>query len=132
MSHSPLPALKGKNAFEGVFRQCRKYSSGSVTAHIRFRPQPELHGLPRTGLMMRKKLMPTAVLRNRCKRLVREALRHIAAERPELLAGMEAVIVSWNTRMVAQPSTLRLQDVLIPLQSIIEQAARTSPRRTLS
>ncbi len=131
MSTPRIASLKGKNSFELVFKQCRKLSSGSLSAHLRFRRASENKPLEadpteqpiRVGIMLRKKMLPSAVLRNRVKRLIREALRQYSVEQPHLFRSLDAMIVSWNTRHVAGSSTLRLRDVAPLVLNILEQAA---------
>jgi ribonuclease P protein component len=77
--------------------------------------------LPRAiavGLVVRKKFIPNAVHRNRCKRLLREVLREQMKTHEELFSEISAMIVIWNSTSaesnpsaVTQHHRLRITDV---------------------
>jgi ribonuclease P protein component len=54
------------------------------TAHFQVLAKPNELGLARLGMIVSKRLFPHAVDRNRMRRRIREAFRHMAADLPAL------------------------------------------------
>lgn len=63
-------------------------------------------------LSVPRSVCPTAVGRNRVRRLLRESLRHIALQQPQLVAAFQAIALRWLDRSQPDCRQLRLKDVL--------------------
>jgi ribonuclease P protein component len=64
--------LQHKQAFDAVFREGRRIKTGFFTVVF----IPNSQGVPRLGLLIAKRYLSKAVMRNRLRRLLREAFRH--------------------------------------------------------
>ena len=73
----PSHRLGGRLAFRAVFDAGRKASKGPLTAYVR----PNGLGHPRLGLTVPRRV-GNAVKRNRVKRMLREAYRHLRHDFP--------------------------------------------------
>ena len=73
----PSHRLGGKLAFRAVFDAGQKASKGPLTAYVR----PNGLGHPRLGLTVPRRV-GNAVARNRVKRMLREAYRHLRHDFP--------------------------------------------------
>ena len=71
--------------FRHVFQRARKRSAGGLTLYAR----PNDLGHPRLGIAISRKCSPRAVVRNRIKRIVREAFR----VRKQELGGVDLVFL---------------------------------------
>ncbi len=83
-----LCVLKLNTEFRGAYYRGKSYVHPLLIAYIR----KNRFGVPRIGITTGKKL-GKAVQRNRCRRLIREAYRHIL---PEVSAGVDIVFVARN------------------------------------
>ena len=88
--------LKTKADFDRVYKQGRKYYSKNfqlIVAPQKLENLPEVFKLPRFGFVASKKV-GKAVMRNKAKRMLREAVQ---AEFPELKNDFEAIFIAFNT-----------------------------------
>jgi ribonuclease P protein component len=104
-----LTSIKNEDVFKDIFRASARFRSGALQSLIRF---PKFGLTPLSidsdtettptiptlefGIVVRKKIIRKAVLRNRVKRLLRESLRKIAQSTPELLANITMIVMTWN------------------------------------
>jgi len=77
--------LLAPSDFRHVFQRARKRSAGGLTLYCRTNDL----GYPRLGLAISRKCSPRAVIRNRIKRIIREAFRL----RREELGGVDLVFL---------------------------------------
>lgn len=85
--------LLAPSDFRHVFQRARKRSAGGLVLYAR----PNDLGYPRLGIAISRKCSPRAVVRNRIKRIVREAFR----VRKQGLGGVDLVVLG-------QPGVARL------------------------
>ncbi len=78
--------LKLNTEFRGAYYRGKSYVHPLLIAYVR----KNRFGFPRFGITTGKKL-GKAVKRNRCRRLIREAYRHIV---PEISGGFDIVFVA--------------------------------------
>jgi ribonuclease P protein component len=74
----------GRGAFSAALRNPRKFRGTTTLLHV----APGRPGLSRIGVAVAKRLAPSAIDRNRLKRLVRETFRKHGAK----MAGLDIVI----------------------------------------
>ncbi|MBL7998364.1 MAG: ribonuclease P protein component [Candidatus Kapabacteria bacterium] len=126
--HITLRSLKSDQEFDDVFRASMRIPYGSIVARVRLRPRtvkPAVQGVQVIGFAVQvpKKKVRLAVLRNRIKRLVRESLRLLCKENPQMFGNIESVIVQWNaTTDAVTAKGFALTDIMPQLQSVLELA----------
>lgn len=123
-----IRSLKGKTAFDTLFRQGKRFKCTEVHLVVRFGNRAEELPLINVGVVVRKKIARTAVLRNRIKRLVRESLYGVAKTSPELLAGIDSMALLWNTTP-EHPKKIHLQDVEKAVGVVMLQAHEFCKKR---
>ncbi len=98
MSAPRIISLKGRTAFDEVFRRSRKFTQPLLSIIVRYaQSSPELSEL-RLGIMVRKKLVNTAVRRNRIRRVIREIVREIVRDGIVDVEATDTLIIMWNTQ----------------------------------
>ncbi|MBL7974752.1 MAG: ribonuclease P protein component [Candidatus Kapabacteria bacterium] len=113
--------LKGKAAFDSVFKGGKRFKNDSMHAVVRFDKEQQLPAVVLCGIVVRKKIAKTAVLRNRIKRLARESLFAVAKTQPELIAHIESMVVLWNTTP-EHPRKIELEDVQAVVTDALQKA----------
>lgn len=83
---SKLYVLKKNTEFRGAYYRGKLFVHPLLIAYVR----KNRYGFMRFGITTGKKL-GKAVKRNRCRRLIREAYRHLA---PEMVGGFDIVFVA--------------------------------------
>lgn len=83
---SKLCVLKQNTEFRSAYYRGKSYVHPLLIVYVR----KNRFGVPRLGITTGKKL-GKAVVRNRCRRLIREAFRHLV---PEMDGGFDMVIVA--------------------------------------
>lgn len=91
-----------KNDFKAVIRTGRRIQSGGIT--LWHKPAPFARESVRLGLVVSRKLGP-AVVRNRTKRLLREAFR---LNRKSILSGTDIVLSPQRTEDLANAQQAQL------------------------
>ena len=125
-----IHSLKGEDSFEKVFRHCRKVTGSDLNLYVQFRAKgSEERESTSLGIQVRKKNVASAVRRNRIKRLVRESVRTVARIHSDIFFSIDAVIVSWNTRMDSESSSPQLRDVHDQILSLLREAQAMRQRR---
>lgn len=138
-----LESLKGFEAFGAVFQTGTRFAYRGMTAFVHFRSVAQTtvqtkderavervdehgHGMRRMtlrfGVTAKKRTRP-AVLRNRIKRLLRESLRIALLRRPEAVRIIEAIVLVCNV-IPEKPQLLRLENVLAPVERIVQNAIK--------
>lgn len=93
--------------------------SGMVMVHV----LPAAEPCPlQLGVIVPRSVCPTAVGRNRLRRLLRESIRTLLVEEPALLAGAEAVVLRWRVKPSSDCKRLRLRQVLPLVRAALEVA----------
>ena len=148
-SHHRLVSLTGSTSFDIVFRRSRKIRSTLLHLHIQFATtsraiterfttsaesenvqqgfNPIRIDTTRIGIVVRKKIVRRAVDRVRIKRWLREALRRCAAEHPQVLASVGAIIVVWQNPYSVYSHDVSLESVY---SSIVRGLQRAQAERT--
>lgn len=138
-----LTSIKNEDVFKDIFRASARFRSGALQSLIRY---PKFGLIPsgidtdtetsltkpilEFGIVVRKKIIRKAVLRNRVKRLLRESLRSIAQSSPELLANITMIVMTWNVspdsiKAISQSETeLHLRTTLADAQRFYERKRR--------
>lgn len=100
--------IKGIKPFTEALRYGRRFSRPECMITVRRASQPteSLH----YGLIVRKKLARTSVMRNRIKRLLRESIRRWSAHPPHGAEYIQSIIVGWND-IPSHPMRIRLSDI---------------------
>lgn len=87
--------LKGKKRFDEIFAAGIRYRRQAASCVVLYKDKPDRESVS-VAVAVSKKNCRRAVKRNRLKRLMREAVRQLSAEYPELLAELDAVVLYWN------------------------------------
>lgn len=115
--------LKGHGAFNDVLRSGRRVTSGplSLTA-IGSLPSSQTLTV-RCGVTVGKNTARKAVVRNRIKRLLREALRfHVPAKGSRIAnSGIHSMVLIWRNAP-SSPKLISLDDVRTHVGSAIDRA----------
>ena len=90
--------VRSRADYARVFDQGRRHAHPLLALHA----LPDPHG-PRLGLAVSRKVSPSAVVRNRIKRVLRDAFRH----RRAALAPLALVVVARPAAAQAQAAMLR-------------------------
>ena len=100
--------IKGIKPFSEAMRFGRRFHSpeGMMTVRRSSQPTDTLF----YGLIVRKKLARTSVMRYRIKRLLRESIRQWSAAPPEGAEYIQSIIVGWNS-IPPHPMRIALQDI---------------------
>lgn len=128
--------LKGNAAFAAVFAQRRRFRSQELLLAVEFtrkNDKPEDYCRPRkvrAGVVVRKKVAPSAVLRNRIKRLLRESLRQCAREHPEWLENIHALVAIWDSAP-KHPRSIHLCDVLPRMEEALKRVHTVASRSSV-
>jgi len=115
--------LKGLDAFSDVLRSGRRITSGplslSAVSHRGHVPGETLI----CGVTIGKRTAKRAVVRNRVKRLLREAIRQTVPTRSQDIAasGIHTVVLVWRMAPLA-PKLLRLSDVRMHVELALDKA----------
>ncbi len=110
--------LKGYGTFGRVFNQGKRFRATGLTAFVTFRPPDcvESHNEMHVGVTCRRGTKP-AVMRNRIKRLLREAVRREIAPKAESLAIAEVILI-WQ-HIPQRPQQLHLSRVCDSLKQLL-------------
>lgn len=121
--------LKGRKNFIDAFKNAKKYSNQNAIIYIKYKIKNQLDGedskkekvLLYYGISLSKKIYRKAVIRNRIKRLIREALRRIFYERNnyETALNIEKIIVKWIGEAPKHPKLIRLTHIENALNDIL-------------
>lgn len=116
-----IVSLTGKSRIDAAFKSGRRFGSPEAAMIA-------THGKPTTDMVellivVRKKVARKSVVRNRVRRLVREALRRQLGEMEKQNAPVpvQTIIILWNSAP-SRPSMLRLESVSQILRPLIERA----------
>lgn len=103
--------LKGAHAFDYVMRSGRRVTSGPLLLSAVPHADGGQQELLRIGVTIGKRVAPRAVVRNRVKRLLRQAVRTFAARSDaDFLVHLDAVVLIWRQRPEA-PGLVGLAEV---------------------
>lgn len=126
-SNLEILTLKGYNCFSPLYKSGKRFSTNKGMALVIFKTvEPETGALDRVfcGISTSRKYSKSSVIRNRTKRLIREALRIAIAE--NLLVGepcpFDKIVAAWRFAPKT-PKELTLADVLKVFRVIIKDAA---------
>mgnify|MGYP002335995853 CR=1 FL=1 len=121
--------LKGQGAFNDVMRSGRRTTSGPLSLTAAFSADRSSVETLNCGVTIGKRTAKRAVVRNRVKRLLREAIRQSIPIRSQALsrAGIHTVILVWRSAPQA-PMLLRLADVRPHVAAALDQAISVCSR----
>lgn len=102
--------LKGKKKFDLIFAGGRRFRKDEASCIVLYKSGAESGDVTEAAVAVSKRNCRSAVKRNRIKRLLRESLRQIRKEKPELLGCMRAFVIYWN-REPAHPAKISLGEV---------------------
>lgn len=121
--------LKGQGAFNDVMRSGRRTTSGPLSLTAAFSGDRSSVETFSFGVTIGKRTAKHAVVRNRVKRLLREAVRRSVPARSQALsqAGIHTVVLVWRSAPKA-PMLLRLSDVHPHVAAALDQAISVCSR----
>ncbi len=124
-----IKPIKGVKAFTNAIKNSRKFRSEKATAYVCFNENINFNGnydgvkdifFLSYGIILSKKLLKKAVVRNRIKRLIRESLRIITIEYNEQLKIIKTLVLSWN-RNPMHPKLINLDEVKTEMRILINK-----------
>jgi len=125
MPEFKLKSVKGYKSFSRTFQAGRKFRSGDLLASVTFRKgdveekeETTLH----YGVSISKRTAKRAVVRNRVKRLLREALRLSLDEGYNTKSiPFESILLIWRSGP-GHPKLISLEDVRPEVGKVLEKA----------
>lgn len=122
--------IKGIKNFSNAVRYGKRFSTSQCMITVRYSDEPQ--DTIYYGIIVRKKIARTSVMRNRIKRLLRESIRLWSRELPEETLFLTSVIMTWNA-IPKHPMLIHLSDTqseIIPLlnEAIAYAAVRQEKR----
>lgn len=124
-----IKPIKGVKAFSDAIKNSKRFRSEKAIAYVCFYHNSDLTSdckeqnstfILNYGIILSKKIIKKAVVRNRIKRLIRESLRIIARENGEQLTNVKSIILSWN-RNPMHPKLIKLDEVLSEIRDLINK-----------
>ncbi len=116
-----LVPLRGRSAIEELFRMGKRWRDQSGRLQVIALPRAE-SPLLRYVVIVARAICPRAVGRNRIRRLLRESLRTITNDQPELLAPYGAIALRWLAAApVRECKRLHLRDVLPTVRAALQK-----------
>lgn len=111
--------IKGITNFSNAVRYGKRFSTSRcmITVHYSDEPQDIIH----YGIIVRKKIARTSVMRNRIKRLLRESIRLWASELTEETLFLTSVMMTWNA-IPKHPMLIDLSDVQPDITRLLTEA----------
>lgn len=125
-----MKPIKGKLLFDGIFRRSKKIANKTIAAYIVFDGKQERKRRNSSkiktlnyAIMVKKRYVKKAVIRNRIKRLCRVATREIFAEMPDekLLSSIKYIVLTWG-KIVDKTKDISLDEVKSALSEIMTNA----------
>lgn len=125
-----MKPIKGKLLFDGIFRRSKKIANKTIAAYIVFDGKQERKRRNSSkiktlnyAIMVKKRYVKKAVIRNRIKRLCRVATREIFAEMPDekLLSSIKYIVLTWG-KTVDKTKDISLDEVKSALSEIMTNA----------
>ncbi|MCX8052000.1 MAG: ribonuclease P protein component [Chlorobi bacterium] len=114
--------MRGRSAMLHLLRSGRRFRDPSGTVQTILLGDREAQEPIALALMVSRTVCPTAVGRNRLRRLLRESIRTLARQQPELLAPYRAIAIRWLRAVTVDYRRLRLRDVLPMLGAALQTA----------
>jgi len=121
VTNRQLVPLRGHTAIEELFRMGNRWRDPSGRLQVIALPRIESRLLGYVVIVSRA-ICPKAVGRNRIRRLLRESLRTIANNQPELVEPYGAIALRWlSAAPVRECKRLRLGDVLPAVRAALQK-----------
>lgn len=111
--------IKGIKDFSESVRYGRRFTKPEAMLTVRFSAEP-LDTLY-YGIIVRKKLARTSVMRNRIKRLLRESVRQWASTAPHGAEFVRTIVMTWNA-IPKHSMVIRLNDVKPIITQLLDDA----------
>ncbi|MCX7930882.1 MAG: ribonuclease P protein component [Chlorobi bacterium] len=119
--------LKSRSLFSHVVRHGRRIRESSGMLRLYALLSAERSGRLAVGVIIPRSVCPHAVGRNRLRRLLRESIRLVCRQRPQLVEPYAVLIVRWIGTPKLPCKQLYLQQVYPLLQTALEYAQKTEP-----
>jgi len=111
--------LKGIKNFSKAVRYGKRFSTDRCMITVRYSDEPQ--ETVQYGIIVRKKIARTAVMRNRIKRLLRESIRFWIKESQQESLFLTSVIMTWNA-IPKHPMLIHLDDVQPVIVQLLNDA----------
>ena len=128
-----LQSIKGTKDFKLIYNTGKRFRSDYVGAIIIFNNQLNNKKSINTNdtadneytlkyaVIVGKRNVSKAVMRNRLKRLLRESIRILSKEFDSLMLRIDKIILSYNTALV-HSRQIKLQEIMPAVEDILKQA----------
>lgn len=124
MTGTILRPIKGRKIFEELFAESSRFYHKDCLALIRFenksnQDNPKSNRIIFYAVGISKKTARKAVLRNRIKRLLREAIKQLIKENASLFDNIEYMVIIWKWAPEHQ-KLIRLSDVKPSIEQMLK------------
>ncbi len=135
-----IKPIKGVKAFTNAIKNSVRIKSDKAVAYVTFYENIDRNLIGASansaiedtfifnyGIVLSKKIIKKAVVRNRIKRLIRESLRKLTQEFGENLIVIKTMVISWH-RNPLHPNLIKLDEVLSEMRFLFNKILSNNMR----